>query len=192
VVGYVVNDDWNEISKAIEKRPIGTIFFLRLLDRGVHFEYGITCHHVVGPNRDGVILPVSIRLNRTDGTIQDIAAPYSEWVSSEASDIAVLPITLDASTYKRWSYPVEESIRSSRVRRPVPGDQVFLVGLFIEHPGADTRIQPLIRTGSVANEAAKVDIQRDLSVQDWVSSDAYLIESRSWGGREWIAGFCIS
>src|ERR1700678_3317408 len=69
------------------------------------------------------------------------------------------------------------------MRRPVPGDQVFLVGLFIEHPGADSRIQPLIRTGSVANEDATVDVQRDLSVEEWVSTNAYLIESRSWGGE---------
>jgi hypothetical protein len=181
MVGYVMATRWNEDVKDLEKLPIGTIFFVRILDDGATFEYGVTCNHVIGPDADGTAPCLLLRVNRETGKFEDIPTGREEWTSDPKSDIAVLPISLAASEYRRWSYPIAEDIRWATIR-PVPGDQVFLAGLFVGYPG-ELSVQALIRTGTIAREDAVVEIRSDISSDERHRTEAYLIESRSWGGE---------
>jgi len=133
MVGYIV-EARTDSTGAPFKEPIGTVFFVSIQGAPYHFEYAVTCAHVVGPCRDGSSPTLFLRINRTSGEYEDIATATSEWISLEGSDVAVLPIAYGADVYRRWSYPIDEQMRAS-VITPVPGDQVFMVGLFVSCPG---------------------------------------------------------
>lgn len=171
----------SEDGNGIEKLPVGTIFFVKMSELGINFEYGVTCNHVVSPEKDGTRPLLFVRVNRATGAFEDIPTGHADWISDPQADVALLPISLAPTDYRRWSYQIADEIKWATIK-PVPGDQVFLAGLFVGYPG-ESSVEALIRTGTVAREAATVEIQSDLSSDERYRLDVHLIESRSWGGE---------
>lgn len=63
------------------------------------------------------------------------------------------------------------------------GDDIFLVGLFAQHPGAN-RVLPILRFGNISlmpYEAVRITLEPEFN--SITTLEAYLIECKSWGGH---------
>ncbi len=91
-VAYIVEQWYDEASKANVAAPIGTAFFVSMRLRHTIPTYIVTCRHVI---ESGNASRLAIRLNRDDGECVDIPCPAGEWTMSKESDVAVSRFTRD-------------------------------------------------------------------------------------------------
>jgi hypothetical protein len=106
--------------------------------------YGVTNHHVAC---DG--FPV-IRLNTVDGGIDVLDFNPDQWEFLPGKyDVAVIPLTsLDGKTHAVHS--ITTSMFVDKAHSPYfVGDDVFMVGLFVDHAGVTTNI-PSARFGNIS------------------------------------------
>ena len=103
--------------------------------------------------------------------------PPEMWVCHETADVAVLPLALNMNTFDYLYYPVRNGATAEFIKRHsvTPGEDVFITGLLISHPGK-SRVLPIMRVGNIA--AFPEDPINLLTGQD----SAYLVEVRSLGG----------
>ena len=92
-------------------------------------------------------------------------------------DVAVLPLALNQHTFDYLYYPVRHGATAEFIKQHsvTPGEDVFITGLLISHPGK-SRVLPIVRVGNIA--AFPEDPITLLTGQD----SAYLVEVRSLGG----------
>jgi len=178
LVGYVIEEQVYPTGK-VDRVPTGTVFFMSVRDVYRVFVYAVTCKHLIRPSEPGTAWPLYVRINHKDGKgFSDIPCPLDSWTLSETSDVAVCELRLNAEC-DYWAY----DIRFADFPWPISvGVEVFMVGLFVCHPG-DKRVEALIRTGSIARESTRVPVRVDIAKQEDLEIDAFLIESRSWGGE---------
>jgi hypothetical protein len=150
---------------------------------GVHDAaavYVVTAKHCVQPldeQENGPFHKTWLRVNLRHAGSMHLEIPPEMWVCHASADVAVLPLALNQHTFDYLYYPVRHGATAEFIKRHsvTPGEDVFITGLLISHPGK-SRVLPIMRVGNIA--AFPEDPITLLTGQD----SAYLVEVRSLGG----------
>lgn len=169
--------------------PDGTGFLVGVpspKDTNDMFIYLVTAKHVLR-NQDKSWLPsVSVRVNRRDGTSQQI---FVSLVTSgtnknvfmhddQTVDIAVIPFAPDHRIFDylvlpQMLLPNEADFKSLNIQE---GSDVFFTGMFVHHLGTKHNI-PIVRFGKVAL------LSEEKINWDAEDTDLYLVEASAYGGN---------
>jgi hypothetical protein len=167
-----------------DKSPtLGTAFFVSMPVPGLPqltdavALYLVTAKHCVEHKTAGLADSVELFINRRSGGFDAIPLDPKAWTRHPTSDVAITNVIPDHSTYAYRAYPIEQRADAPFVRdRNIgAGDDVFVTGLLIHHPGV-SRLMPIVRVGNVA--ALPPDPVSLPTGPDVVA----LIEARSIGG----------
>jgi hypothetical protein len=156
----------------------GTGFFVQVPSEnlpGTSFVYIVTAKHVLTDIKKDVY----ILLNGKDGGVKQLKSIGPEWWShpnDKSADVAVRQVgfqdDVDLLAIQIKDFIRPEDIKTSQV---VPGDEVFLAGLFSPAPGIKRNL-PITRHGNIA-------MLPDEQVEtEFGYADVYLVEARSIGG----------
>jgi len=142
--------------------------------------YVVTAKHCVQPldeQENGPFHKTWLRVNLRHAGSMHLEIPPEMWVCHASADVAVLPLALNQHTFDYLYYPVRHGVTAEFIKRHsvTPGENVFITGLLISHPGK-SRVLPIVRVGNIA--AFPADPITLLTGQD----SAYLVEVRSLGG----------
>jgi hypothetical protein len=120
---------------------------------------------------------VFVRANRPHAGTTWTPTPPDAWIKHGDPCVDLAILGFDISGTDALAYPVDSFASSDVIHKEAigPGDEVFMTGLFVGHPGQDRNI-PILRAGNIAAMP-----EEDVSMK-YGLSDAYLIESRSTGG----------
>ncbi len=119
-----------------------------------------------------------IRFNTPSGGPPDILEfDVSDWIFDGKHDIAVLPIKLDPDKHAITVLHSQMLVTKDQVRRAEigPGDDVFMVGRFMDHDGGQ-RNRPALRFGNIAMDPTPVMQSNN------VKAEAYCIDLHSRSG----------
>jgi hypothetical protein len=177
-------------------RTGGTAFFVGMVGQGPSNApiYAVTARHVIEGcyqnSQDGKIL---IRANIRGSGTEFIETNSTDWIyhpTDETVDVAVLAISCDAKDMRQRNILNSLDIQ---LFGPLPGgaavpeiisaedigagDEVFITGLFSNHPGRLKNI-PIVRVGNIA----AMPEERVQTTWHNREIEAYLIEARSVGG----------
>jgi len=163
-------------------RGVGAAFFVGD-PLGVHDAaavYVVTAKHCVQPFdhlENGPFHKTWLRVNLRHAGSMHLEIPPEEWVCHQTADVAVLPLALNMHTFDYLYYPVRNGATAEFIKRHsvTPGEDVFITGLLISHPGK-SRVLPIVRVGNIA--AFPGDPIHLMTGED----SAYLVEVRSLGG----------
>jgi hypothetical protein len=136
------------------RNPGGTGFIVRYngifneMISGDHF-YGVTNWHVAC--RDGYS---TVRLNKKDGGTDIIEFGPEDWHSLPGKyDVAAIPLSLDGDVHQVSSISTHQFALDPRSSGPFAGlgvgEDVFMIGLFIDHHGVTTNV-PCARFGNIS------------------------------------------
>jgi hypothetical protein len=109
--------------------------------------YAVTNWHVAVQGGASVM-----RVNCQDGTSDVFELDPSQWVFTPRwHDLAVLPVDLDQSKHRFSFIPAEMVVTPAElsVRSIGSGDDVFMLGRFVDHDGGSTNI-PAARFGNIS------------------------------------------
>jgi hypothetical protein len=130
-----------------------------------------------------------LRVNLSDGGVEDLPADQDDWLFSETTDLAASIIYLHPSLNQQpmpvWLIAADDYIADQGVG---VGEDVFFVGLFSQHPGRSRNL-PIVRFGTISlmpddEERLRVVVARDENGYEHKRDlRAYLAEARSWGGH---------
>lgn len=179
-VTYLYVDEKEPNGKTTRK-PVATAFYVGFDNQPTSPLYVISAGHVVEQARPYGSL--FIRLNRPNGTYEDVPTSPDDWVILPGSDVAAksladLPEEYDIAVIPVKMLATRDFVRGSDIG---PGDDVFFIGLFSQRPGS-SRPEPIVRFGNVAlipQDKVKIRIAGDTEI----TVEAYLVEARSWGGH---------
>jgi hypothetical protein len=182
-VGFLRADLENEETGAIERVPVGTGFFLAVptADERIRIPYVITTAHTVyGARALGSSLHLRLPLEDGGHLSQEIAP--DTWTCHERSDVAAAHVRIPEGHAIKWLLPnmllTREQVEEVKVGL---GDELFLVSLFEQLPGRVHDL-PVVRFGNISrlpDESVAIDL-----APNWtVDVEAYLAETRSWGGE---------
>lgn len=159
------------------------------------FGYLVTARHVLRPSENNWLPAVFVRLNRRDGTSEQILLPLITSGSNKnvfthddpTVDIVVVPfIPLPFTNFDSLFLPAtfitsEADFKNLDIHE---GSDVFFTGMFTHHLG-DKRNTPITRFGKVA-------LMPDEKI-DWVfgKTDLYLMEANSYPGNSGSPVFFI-
>ena len=163
-------------------RGVGAAFFVGD-PLGVHDAaavYVVTAKHCVQPFdhlENGPFHKTWLRGYMRHAGSMHLEIPPEEWVCHQTADVAVLPLALNMHTFDYLYYPVRNGATAEFIKRHsvTPGEDVFITGLLISHPGK-SRVLPIVRVGNIA--AFPGDPIHLMTGED----SAYLVEVRSLGG----------
>lgn len=139
--------------------------------------YGVTNSHVV---RNGNSV---LRINTQDGKFLAVPVLYSEtqWKHHpDGDDVAAIAITLNEPTdmLRLNSIPIQSFINDDEIKEWEigPGDDVFMVGRFINHEGKQKNV-PSVRFGHIS-------MMPDERVQhpSGLKVESFVVEMVSWSG----------
>lgn len=158
----------------------GTVFFVTMSSvawPNYFFRYAVTAGHCIkNIGKEDIYL----RLNKSDHSdVLHYLTKKDEWCfhTDPSVDIAVTPVDLgDAADCLYWAvkdFATDEVIEETGIGA---GNDVFLTGLFREHPGTQGNI-PIIRAGIISAMPEEL-VQGALPDP----MEAYLIEARSVNG----------
>jgi hypothetical protein len=150
-----------------------------------YIHYLVTARHMVVLARKYGSL--SARIHLADGTTTFIDIPADSWREHHSTEVAVALLRewrpIDQTNISIAAFELDELVKQHRVSI---GDEVFFMGLFSEHPGAD-RNEPIARFGNIAlMPGEKVTVDTGDST---ARIRAYLVEARSWGGHSGSPAF---
>jgi hypothetical protein len=163
----------------------GTCFFFGLqhekLPDGQYFVYTITAKHIIVGIKDrSVDSKVIIRVNLKSGGYENYESNVDDWFDDpqDPTDVSILnwgPSTekCDVQAIASNLIPKDEI---EQFKKPSVGDDVAIIGLFINYIGKKKNI-PIVRSGTIAALP-----EEKVSTQYFGDISAYLIESRSIGG----------
>jgi hypothetical protein len=139
--------------------------------------YAVTAKHVLVSGKGALADRVVLRLNKKGGGVGEIPTEPTDWLLHPEADVAVLPVASNLELFEFRVYPVISAATAEWVdeRTVGPGDDVFVTGLLVHHPGT-TRIMPIVRVGNIAG--LPEDPVRLRTGEDVVA----LLEVRSLGG----------
>jgi hypothetical protein len=154
----------------------GTGFIVTVPSR-MHAKYGRAFHYAVTNWHVAVQGSPVIRLNTKSGAPDFIDAGPEDWFFDGRHDIAVLPINLDAERHVATSVHSRAlmSRDDAEALQIGPGDDVFMVGRFIDHDGGE-RNQPALRFGNISMDPTPIE------QSNGVKADAYCIDLHSRSG----------
>jgi hypothetical protein len=164
--------------------PLGTAFALTVPSSGqfsTTASYLVTARHVVvGASQRSQRASITIRVNMSDGGTRAIRTSLSDWFfhpTDTAADIAVLPLRLATPPYDLRHIHGSMAATPEVIEREGVGvgDEIFAVGLFVNHAGRK-RNTPILRTGNIAMMNAE-PIATPAGDEEVI-----LIEARSIGG----------
>ena len=167
------------LDDAISKAKVGgTGFLLRVthrLDKGdVSFIYIVTCAHVIGDAK------VVVTLNSRMGKSVNLETWSDHWVKHPMGhDVAtcLMPESSNPMSYRYISENQVVGLMEANLGMVGLGDEVFMVGRFATHQGADRNI-PVVRFGNISmmpHETIYQDTRKH-------HQKSYLVESRSLAG----------
>jgi Trypsin-like peptidase domain len=108
-----------------------------------HYVYAVSNRHVIENSK-------AIRLNTKQGRTDILEVEPSSWFFTQDQDIAVFPIRLSSIHSFRYvqtpAFLTKETLKSEKLG---PGDEVFMVGRFVNHEGKQ-RNTPSVRFGNIA------------------------------------------
>lgn len=177
-VCYIAAEYRENDSKDYTIVPVGTAFFVRYVLGSHAFYYAITARHVIQDTHDSSqYRNIFFRVNNPGSRVaRDIPVSYEDWVFHADSDVAVCRANWDASI-DVFGLPV-----GALGTPATPGHDVFFIGLFERLPGEGS-VDAIVRFGKVAHPLTKVPISDFSTGRGTKIVDAYLVESRSWGGE---------
>jgi hypothetical protein len=177
----------------VEIIPVATAFFV--IDRAMPAPFpvwAVTGRHCIQEAR-AAGRPMYLRVNTPDSHV-DIAMAPDDWHESNEADVAVAysrgPITETAVPLDQFvddDYRYRGSVEIPAMAAaggPIVsvGHEVFVVGLFSQHAGKNRNL-PIARFGNVARPPLEpISVTRRDKTRE-IISEAYLIESRSFGGH---------
>jgi len=177
VVFLAYRDDTGKVYLA----GTGFLVFRPVSDIVGGFVYLVTAAHVIQGIKDKGCDKVFIRIDFKDGTGKWAETDVGQWIfhpTDPLVDVAVLQISGQfAGLVAVEPFTLHVMISSSELAEKGVGvgTEVFLSGLFTEHPGVERNI-PIVRVGNIAaTPEEKVKSGRGFI-------DAYLVETRSIGG----------
>ncbi len=142
---------------------------------GVTYQYAVTNSHVIREGNSPVI-----RLNTQDGATDVLKLSKDDWVDHQyGDDLAVCPLEFSLDTHKFSLLTTDEWFLTKEEMEKYdigPGDDVFMVGRFIQHEGRQ-RNTPVVRFGNI-------------SMMPWepvtnmrgIKQESFLVEMRSLSG----------
>jgi hypothetical protein len=139
---------------------------------GSGYAYAVTNRHVVLSAHSPVI-----RFNRNDGKTECITTNREDWTLHPAGDdVAAFPLAFDTNQIRiqgigTTMFVTHELIRYEDVGI---GDNVFMIGRFINHEGIDENL-PALRFGNIAM-MPKMPI---VDATSGIKQEAFLVEMRS-------------
>lgn len=93
-----------------------------------------------------------VRLNRLDGGIDILESDSSEWeFIAGGGDVAILPVQPDPETHDYKVIDVDNLLNRHHASLICVGEDVFMVGRFIDHDGGQTN-KPAVRFGNISIE----------------------------------------
>lgn len=167
---------------ADESPKVGTAFFVavpvglpELSDLVV--PYLVTAKHCIEHKTAGLADTVELFINRRSGGFEVMPLDPAHWMRHPIADVAVVPFMPDHSIYAYRAFTVADVADGAFVaaRKVGAGDDVFVTGLLVHHPGV-SRLMPIVRVGNIA--AMPPDPVSLPTGPDVVA----LIEARSIGG----------
>jgi hypothetical protein len=187
---FLFIDKLDEDTGVSTRVPAATAFFLGVpLGDQASVIYAVTARHVIDASRP--YGPLFVRINTTVGTYKDFRTFQDDWVSDPSTDVAVHRVALPIESYDIRAIPLAMVATDEFLveRKVGPGDDVFFVGLFSEHPG-QTRNQPIMRFGNISLMPHEETLLRlDPGSDARTPVDAFLVEARSWGGHSGSPAF---
>jgi hypothetical protein len=128
---------------------------------------------------------VAVRLNTHAGVSETVLIPTGLWIQHSVSDVAVVPWGPDQTHIKFRALGVVSVATESIVADKAigPGDDVFVTGLLVHHPG-QTRIMPIVRLGCIAaipDDPVKLQLGKHIGAPI-IDEKVVLVEARSIGG----------
>lgn len=168
------------VEQGAEKKCIGTAFFVEMKSpvAPLTFYYLVTAKHCAKAVQD---IQFWITVNQKSGGVREIDAEGARWfyhpTDEEHVDVAVLPITppsgLDSMSINNINFFTPQNYPTLGIGT---GDEVFITGLFSLAKGS-RRNMPIVRLGSIAMMP-----EGKIPTRDFGEIDAYLVETRSFGG----------
>lgn len=169
-------------------KPGGTVFFVGKKIEGTesNFFYAVTAKHVLDglKRREDEHRKMAIRFNLKNDQAYAIEVPSDRWffhpeegkVENETVEVALISINLP-DQMDHLVLPLDMMATEKRIEEEKigVGDEVFLTGLFVRHPGRRKNI-PIVRAGNIA----AMPEEKIYTAVGWM--DAYLVEARSMGG----------
>jgi hypothetical protein len=170
-----------------EQYSVGTAFFLAVpmessapvepgMQRG--FLYLVTAKHCVWHESYGLADEISVRVNLKAGGIAKLATEPAQWMLHPTADVAVCAVNIESLAgvaFRAWG-ATGLALEDFRNERSIgAGDDVFVTGLLVHHPGR-SKIMPIARVGNIAAlpaDPVKLDTGSDV---------VGLLEARSIGG----------
>lgn len=157
-------------------RADGSGFLVGVPSKGLRqdfwFLYAVTNKHVIKN-------ATTLRLNSRDGKKTILPTVLSSWtVPPSGDDLAACLISFDPMDYKfnhvpRATFLSKEIVKDFNIG---PGDDVFMVGRFINHEGRQANL-PTVRFGNIGQMPWET-IRQD----DGFEQESFLVEVRSIGG----------
>jgi hypothetical protein len=138
------------------------------------FMYIVTNSHVI---REGQAS--ALRFNTRDGSLGIIHSTTEGWIHHPTGDdLAVLPINLEYEKVKAKGIPESWLITSEKLKKYNigPGDEVFLVGRFVNHEGKQQNL-PAVRFGQLSMLPLE-----PIRTTRGLLQEAFLVECRSLPG----------
>jgi hypothetical protein len=160
----------------------GTAFFVGVpFDQGSDKIYLVTARHNLEESRNAG-KALYAKLNIKNGGAEYVAIPQDSWLTHSATDVAVVPFRLE-ETFDISYIPFERLINDSYLEFDGVdvGDELFFPGLFTPYPGSE-KAEPIVRFGRVALGLKKISVELNSGSFPTVV-EAYLAETKSWGGE---------
>lgn len=178
-VAFITVEKRDDISCETVKKPCATVFFVDLPNE-VPEIYAVTAGHVI--ENIPANMPIHIRVNNSDGSMDYLEANKSDWVTRHGTDIAVINFK-KKEKHNLHEIPFNMLATNDIVRREKTGigDEIFFVGLFSEHYGQEHNL-PVVRFGHISlmpSEKLYVRVAEDLTIR----VNGYLVEAMSWPGH---------
>jgi hypothetical protein len=168
-----------------EMQLAGTGFFVGVpLDvKGtvLNYIYLITARHIIDAIEErSSDKTVYLRMNLNDGGATFVGKRLDEWrfhPKESNADVAVLSWAPPRKTFDLRYIGTEIAVTEDIINKENigVGDDVFLVGLFVNHFGSKKNL-PIIRVGNIAS------MPEEKVYTNYGGIDAYLVEARSVGG----------
>jgi len=164
-----------------EKQARATGFFVTMpINEKCVAHYLVTARHVIDESRqDGTLYA---KINLVSGAVRYAELPQDAWTCHPSTDVAAIEFKFQDNDRNRFIaaelFADEMYLRFTEVD---PGDEVFFIGLFSPY-SPDGQAEPIVRFGHIALGLKKIPITPNSQTSP-VRVDAYLTETKSWGGE---------
>ena len=168
-VFFLYPPDFKAATEGKRTGGCGFIVTMKSERTGKNVAYGVTARHVVIDEGNSFA-----RINRKgDASPEVFDFDSSDWTAHpEGYDLAAIQLDIDPDVHAVSAVPMEEFAQHAQSFNKGLGDDVFMVGRFVDHDGAD-RNSPSVRFGNIAVMPTLMEQQRGRMLE------SYIIDMRS-------------